>query len=64
MYLVDDAAAHDERTEIVGFRADHFLGRIFLRAEHGDKGVLCPFAFPQIDREEFYDRENKITESF
>ena len=49
MYLIDDAAAHDERTEIVGFRADHFLGRIFLRAEHGDKGVLCPFAFPQID---------------
>ena len=45
MYLADDAAAHDERAEIVGFRADHFLGRIFLRAEHGDKGVLCPFAF-------------------
>ena len=45
MYLIDDAAAHDERTEIVGFRADHFLGRIFLRAEHGDKGyyALLPF---------------------
>ena len=41
MYLADDAAAHDERAEIVGFRADHFLGRIFLRAEHGDKGSLC-----------------------
>jgi len=30
MYLVDDAAAHDERVEIVGFRADHFLGRIIF----------------------------------
>ena len=43
MYLIDDAAAHDERAEIVGFRADHFLGRIFLRAEHQDKGAVRPF---------------------
>ena len=43
MYLADDAAAHDERAEIVGFRADHFLGRIILRAEHRDKGGTMPF---------------------